>query len=53
MLPAYVSNFGLTDDWARVLEALHDLRSKRILPEDEQALVERLVGLAERLVDRP
>lgn len=52
LLPAYTSNFGLTDDWARVMEALYDLRAKRILPADEQAIVERVVGVVEEMVFR-
>lgn len=52
LLPAYVSNAGLTDDWARVMEALRDLRARGRLPEDEQAEVERLLVLVEQTVYR-
>ena len=52
LLPAYTSNAGLTDDWARVMEALHDLRADGRLPEAEQAEIERLVPLVERMVYR-
>ena len=52
LLPAYTSNFGQTDDWARVMEALHDLRAKKILPDEEHATVERLVPIVERMVYR-
>jgi hypothetical protein len=53
LLPAYTSNAGLTDDWARVMEALYDLRASRVaLPEDELAEVERLIPLVERMVHR-
>lgn len=52
LLPSYVSNFGLTDDWARVMEALRDLRARGRLPETEQAEIERLVPIVERMVYR-
>jgi hypothetical protein len=52
LLPAYTSNCGLTDDWARVMEALYDLRTTRSLPEGEQAEIERLIPLIERAVYR-
>lgn len=52
LLPAYTANFGLTDDWARVIEALYDLRARRKLPDVEMAEVERLVPLVERMVYR-
>jgi hypothetical protein len=52
ILPAYTSNSGLTDGWAGVMEALRDLRASRLLPEAEQAEVERLVPLVERMVYR-
>jgi hypothetical protein len=28
LLPAWVDNFGLTDGWARVLDALIDIRGR-------------------------
>ena len=52
LLPAYTSNAGLTDDWARLMEALYDLRSRGRLPQDEQAEVERLVPIVEHMVYR-
>ena len=52
MLPAYVANAGLTDDWARVMEALYDLRARGRLPNEEQADVERIIPLVERMVHR-
>lgn len=52
MLPAYTSNFGLTDDWGRLMGALYELRAKRCLPEVEQDEVERLIPLVERAVYR-
>jgi len=52
LLPAYTANAGLTDDWARLMEALYDLRARGRLPEAEQAEVERLVPIVERTVYR-
>jgi hypothetical protein len=52
LLPAYTSNAGLTDDWARVMEALYDLRARGRLQGDEQREVERLVPIVERMVYR-
>ena len=52
LLPAYTSNTGLTDDWGRLMEALYDLRARGGLPEPEQAEIERLVLLVERMVHR-
>lgn len=51
-LPAYTANAGLTDDWARVLEALYDLRARGRLPEAEAAEVERVIPLVEQMVYR-
>jgi hypothetical protein len=52
LLPAYTSNTGLTDGWAAVLEALYDLRRAKSLPPTEQAEVERLVPIVEKMVYR-
>ena len=52
LLPAYISNNGLTDGWADVMDALRTLRSSRQLPDDEQREIERLVVLVERMVYR-
>lgn len=52
VLPAYISNSGLTDGWALVMDALYVVRGSRSLPVDEQAVVERLVVLVERAVYR-
>jgi adenylate kinase family enzyme len=43
---------GLTDEWARLMEALRSLRADRRLPDDEQAIVERLVVQVEQMVYR-
>jgi hypothetical protein len=52
LLPAYTSNFGQTDDWARVMEALYDLRARGRLPDEETTEIERLIPLVERMVYR-
>ncbi len=52
LLPAFTSNFGLTDDWGRVMEALYDLRARGRLPDDERAEIERLIPLVEGMVYR-
>lgn len=52
LLPAYTANAGLTDDWARVLEALYDLRARGRLPEAEAAEVGRIIPLVEHVVYR-
>ena len=52
LLPAYTSNFGLTDGWAEVMEALYDLRARGRLPDDEEAEVERIIRIVERMVYR-
>jgi hypothetical protein len=52
MLPAYTSNNGLTDGWAAVMDALRVLRTKRGLPSEERAEIERLVVLVEAMVYR-
>ena len=52
LLPVYilVDPPGFTDDWARVLEALYDLRASRLLPDDEKAELERVIVLVEQTV---
>ena len=52
LLPAYVANAGLTDDWARVMEALYDLRARGRLPNEEQAQIEHVIPVVERMVHR-
>ena len=52
LLPAYVYNFGLTDGWADLMEALRTIRAQRNLPDDEQAEIERLVVIVEKAVYR-
>jgi hypothetical protein len=52
ILPAYTSNNGLTDGWASLMEALHDLRARGGLREAEQAEVEQLVSVVEQMVYR-
>jgi len=55
LLPAYilVDPPGITDDWARVLEALYDLRARCWLPDDEKAELERVIVLVEQTVYPP
>ena len=43
---------GLTDEWARLMEALRSLRTERQLPEDELATIERVLVNVERIVYR-
>jgi len=52
LLPAYTGNAGLTDDWARLMEALYDLRARGQLSKEDQAEVERLIPIVERMVYR-
>lgn len=52
VLPAYTSNNGLTDGWGDLMEALRTLRADSYLPEEEQAVVERLLPLVEKAVYR-
>ncbi|MGH2447392.1 MAG: hypothetical protein ACRDFS_02130 [Chloroflexota bacterium] len=47
-----MANAGLTDDWARLMEALYDLRARGRLPEAEAAEVGRIIPLVERMVYR-
>ncbi len=51
-LPAWVGNNGLTDGWADVLDALASVRASRLLPDDEAAMIERLMVAVERAVYR-
>jgi hypothetical protein len=52
LLPSWLSNNGLTDGWADVLDALRALRASRALPQDEADTIERLIGAVERVVYR-
>ena len=52
LLPAFVSNTGLTDGWAGVMEALYDLRSYRSLPTEEGDEIRRLIPIVESAVYR-
>ena len=52
LLPAYTANAGLTDDWARLMEALYDLQARGRLPEAEAAEVRRIIPLVEQMVYR-
>lgn len=54
LLPDWVSNFGLTDDWERLREAVHNTyTSCRIaIPPDEQALLLQARNALDRMLDR-
>ena len=52
LLPAYLSNNGLTDGWAELLEALRRLRHSYPLPDDELDVIHRLVVDVEGMVYR-
>jgi len=43
----------MTDGWAALMEALHDLRASGGLHEAEQAEVEHIVPIVEQMVYRP
>ena len=52
LLPAWVSNNGLTDGWADVLDALKSLRGRPSLLGGEADIVERAIIDVERAVYR-
>ena len=54
LLPGYTSFFGLTDDWARLYEALKDTRAlgREKFSDTEWQLLNDLVSAAERAVFR-
>jgi len=52
LLPASTANAGLTDDSARLMEALYDLRARGRLPDGERAEIERIIPLVERIIYR-
>jgi hypothetical protein len=52
VLPAFISNNGLTDGWADLMEALRTMRAAHSLPFEEQETIERLVPLLEKAVYR-
>ena len=54
LLPGYTSFFGLTDDWARLYEALKDTRAigREKFSAAEWELLNDLIGAAERAVFR-
>lgn len=49
VLPSYLAVNGLTDSLADLMEALRGLRARRCLPDDEQAEIERLVAVLDRM----
>ena len=54
LLPGYTSFFGLTDDWARLYEALKDTRAlgRAKFTDKEWPLLNDLVSAAERAIFR-
>ena len=54
LLPGYTSFFGLTDDWARLLEALKATRAlgRKRFSDTEWQLLNDLVSAAERATFR-
>lgn len=54
LLPGYTSFFGLTDDWARLHEALKDTRAigREKFSAAEWGLLNELISAAERAVSR-
>jgi hypothetical protein len=54
LLPGYTSFFGLTDDWARLYEALKDTRAlgREKFSAAEWELLSDLISAAERAVYR-
>ena len=52
LLPAWVSNNGLTDGWADVLDALKSLRGRPALLGAEADVIERSIVDVERAVYR-
>jgi hypothetical protein len=52
LLPAWLSNNGLTDGWAAVLDALKALRGSDSLRHDEGDVVERSIIAVEHVVYR-
>ena len=52
LLPAWLSNNGLTDGWGDVLEAMRAIRADERLPDDEAAIIERSIIAVERAVYR-
>jgi len=54
LLPGYTSFFGLTDDWARLYEALNATRAigRERFSEAEWELLNDLIGAAERSASR-
>jgi hypothetical protein len=52
ILPAYTSNFGLTEGWGALMDALRILRTNPRLTAAEKDEVERLVPLVEHILYR-
>jgi hypothetical protein len=52
LLPAWRSNFGLTDGWAEVLAVLRSLEERGELPPDEVATITKVAERVARAVNR-
>ena len=52
LLPAWLSNDGLTDGWVGVLDALRTIRTDGGLPDDEAIVIERAIVAVEHAVYR-
>jgi hypothetical protein len=54
LLPAWVGNFGLTDDWERLREAVRDACTtcRNAIPPDEQELLLQARAALDRMLDR-
>lgn len=48
LLPAWHFNTGLTDGWGDVLDALKDVRSARLLPDEEGRVVDLAIVAVEK-----
>jgi hypothetical protein len=52
ILPDWLGNGGMTDQWADLMDALDRLSQRKLLPPDEQTEVERVHGIVRRIVYR-
>ncbi len=54
LLPAWVGNFGLTDDWERLRAAVNDTYTscRLAIPPDEQELLLQARTALDRMLDR-
>ncbi len=52
LLPAWLSNNGLTDGWADLLKALRALSATLVLPEEEHTVLLQSIATVESFVSR-